>query len=198
MTSAASNPAHQPTPPAQCRNAGERQALLRRALALGIPGDYARTHRLRAQREPSQLTCIGTDIHGREQWLQPRAARAFAAMHLRAADDGVELQVVSAFRSVEYQLGIVERKLAHGQSIHEILQVSAAPGFSEHHSGRCVDLTAPGFAALEEEFETSPAFAWLTQQACAFGFALSYPRGNRHGIAYEPWHWCWHASARRR
>ncbi|MHB8392777.1 MAG: D-alanyl-D-alanine carboxypeptidase family protein, partial [Acidobacteriaceae bacterium] len=22
-----------------------------------------------------------------------------------------------------------------------------------------------------------------------FGFRLSYPRNNRHGIAYEPWHW---------
>ena len=33
----------------------------------------------------------------------------------------------------------------------------------------------------------------ITPQARAgdFGFALSYPRGNRHGIAYEPWHWCW-------
>jgi D-alanyl-D-alanine carboxypeptidase len=20
---------------------------------------------------------------------------------------------------------------------------------------------------------------------------MSYPRGNPHGIVYEPWHWCW-------
>ena len=26
-----------------------------------------------------------------------------------------------------------------------------------------------------------------------FGFHLSYPRDNPHGIAYEPWHWCWRA-----
>ena len=80
--------------------------------------------------------------------------------------------------------------------MHEILEVSAAPGYSEHHSGRAIDLTAPGYAALEEEFENSPSFAWLRRNARRFGFALSYPRKNRHGIAYEPWHWCWHAERR--
>ena len=103
---------------------------------------------------------------------------------------------MSAFRSAEYQLGILERKLARGQSIDEILRVSAAPGYSEHHSGRAVDLTAPGFAPLEEEFENSSAFAWLVANAARFGFALSYPRDNPHGIAYEPWHWCWRRAGR--
>ena len=113
-------------------------------------------------------------------------------MREAAAGDSADLQVVSAFRSIEYQLGILERKLASGQSVTEILRVSAAPGYSEHHTGRAVDVTAQGFAALEEEFEKSPAFAWLTENAGRFGFRMSYPRGNRHGVVYEPWHWCWH------
>lgn len=145
------------------------------------------------QREPAQLVAIGTDIHGRTQWLQPRAARALARMREDADDANVKLQIVSAFRSIEYQLGIVERKRARGLSMDEILRVSAAPGYSEHHTGRCVDFTAQEFAALEEEFEHSPAFAWLQRNASRFGFVLSYPRDNIHGIAYEPWHWCWHA-----
>ncbi len=168
--------------------------LIERAHALGVPRDYARIHRLHLQREPARLTSIGPDIHGREQRLIPNAARAFAAMREAAARNGVELQIVSAFRSIEYQLGIVERKLARGLSIDEILRVSAAPGYSEHHSGRAVDLTAPGFAPLEEEFENSPAFAWLTRNAARFGFHLSYPRENPHGIAYEPWHFCFRAA----
>jgi D-alanyl-D-alanine carboxypeptidase len=110
-----------------------------------------------------------------------------------AARDGLTLQIVSAFRSVEYQLGILERKLARGLNIDEILRVSAAPGYSEHHTGRCVDFTASGFTPLEEEFEHSPEFAWLQRHAAEYRFALSYPHDNRHGIAYEPWHWCWHA-----
>ncbi|WHZ18800.1 MAG: D-alanyl-D-alanine carboxypeptidase [Rhodanobacteraceae bacterium] len=179
------------TQPRRCRDDAERRALMERAFALGVPRDHGCIRKLRLQREPARLVSIGLDVHGREQWLQPRAARAFAAMRERAAHDGIELQVVSAFRSIEYQLGIIERKLSRGQTIAEILRVSAAPGYSEHHSGRCVDFTTPGFAALEEEFENSQAFAWLTRHARDFGFTLSYPRGNRHGIAYEPWHWCW-------
>ena len=180
-------------PPRRCGDTRERHALMERALALGIPRDYGRSRKLRLQREPARLVAIGTDIHGRTQWLQPRAARALAHMRKAAAAEGIELQIVSAFRSIEYQLGIVERKRARGLSIDEILRVSAAPGYSEHHSGRCVDFTAPGFEALGEGFERSPAFAWLQRNASRFGFTLSYPRGNIHGIAYEPWHWCWRA-----
>lgn len=180
-------------PPARC-DTRQRREILRQAQALGVTRDYGRTRGLRLQREPRALACIGLDIHGRTQWLTPRAARAFVRMRAAAAADAVELQVVSAFRSAQYQLGILTRKLGHGQSIEEILRVSAVPGYSEHHSGRALDLTAPGHAALEEDFERSTAFAWLCAHARRFGFALSYPRGNAHGIAYEPWHWCWHAA----
>lgn len=179
-------------PPERC-DARERAAILTEAFALGVPRDYGRTRGLVLVREPRELASIGRDIHDREQWLAPRAARAFARLRAAAQADGVELQVVSAFRSARYQLGIVARKCERGLAMDEILRVSAAPGYSEHHSGRALDLSTPGFAALEEEFEHSPAFAWLTRHAARFNYTLSYPRGNAHGIAYEPWHWCWHA-----
>lgn len=188
--------AEPPEAPARC-DAARRRTIVREALALGVPADHGRSRGLRLVREPAELAFIGHDIHARAQWLAPRAAHAFGRLRDAAMADGVELQLVSAFRSAEYQLGILERKLARGQAIAEILRVSAAPGYSEHHSGRAVDLTTPGYAALEEEFEQSPAFAWLGAHADAFGFTLSYPRGNRQGIAYEPWHWCWHAPLRR-
>ena len=167
-------------------------ACIEAAYALGVPRDYGRTRDLRRVREPRDLESIGHDTQGREQFLAARAARAWARMREAAAHDAVELQIASAFRSIEYQLGIIRRKLERGQSIEAILRVSAAPGYSEHHSGRALDLTTPGFAALEEEFEQSPAFAWLSANAVRYGFRLSFPRDNTHGIAYEPWHWCWH------
>jgi D-alanyl-D-alanine carboxypeptidase len=173
-------------------------ACVTAAHALGVPRDYARVRALRFVREPRQLAFIGRDTQKRPQWLAPRAARAWLRMHDAAALAGVELQIVSAFRSAEYQLGILKRKLDRGLSIEEILKVSAAPGYSEHHSGRAVDVSTPGFAALEEEFEKSVAFAWLSTNAQSYGFRLSYPRGNAHGIAYEPWHWCWMDSVSRR
>ncbi len=168
------------------------KSFVEAAFDLGVPRDYGRARGLRRVREPARLASIGRDTQGREQYLAPRAARAWTRMREAAASAGVELEIVSAFRGIEYQLGILRRKLERGQSMHDILRVSAAPGYSEHHSGRALDITTPGYAALEEEFERSPAFAWLTRNATIYQFALSYPRGNKHGIAYEPWHWCWH------
>jgi D-alanyl-D-alanine carboxypeptidase len=159
--------------------------------ALGIPADYGQRHDLTLQREAHRLVPVGPDLYGREQRLLAPAARAWRAMVPAAAAAGIELQLVSAYRSVAYQEGILRRKLERGKAIEDILRVSAAPGFSEHHSGRAVDLTTPGFPVLEEVFEDSEAFAWLCDYAATFGFRLSYPRGNPHGVAYEPWHWAW-------
>ena len=70
-----------------------------------------------------------------------------------------------------------------------ILQVNAAPGFSEHHSGLALDIGTPGEPPAEETFEHTAAFAWLQSDAGQHGFAMSYPRDNPNGIVYEPWHW---------
>ena len=181
--------------PAFFRHFRYRRRVARLHRALGIPGDYARSRALPLQPEARALEGIGTDIYQREQRLIPPAAQAWRAMAAAAAKDGVELQLVSAFRPVAYQEGILRRKLEGGQSMEDILQVSAAPGYSEHHSGRAVDLTTPGCAVLEEAFEATDAFAWLCRRAGEFGFSMSYPRDNPHGVIYEPWHWAWRGDA---
>jgi D-alanyl-D-alanine carboxypeptidase len=173
------------------------RAVIAAAHALGVPRDYGRRRGLCRVSEPRRLVYIGDDVARRPQWLAPPAARAWSRLREAAAGDGIALQVVSAFRSIEYQLTILRRKLERGQALDEILRVSAAPGYSEHHTGRALDLTTPGFAALEESFEGSAAFAWLRDNAARFDFHLSFPRDNRHGIAYEPWHWCWQARGKR-
>ncbi len=157
--------------------------------SLGIPRHYARQRRLVLQPEVDNLAAAGKDIYDRPQQLEPRALKAWRAMRQAAATDGVTLQLVSGFRSVDYQAGLIQRKLKSGRKLGEILQVSAAPGFSEHHSGRAVDLTTPGAPVLEEPFEETTAFAWLQDRAARFGFHMSYPRNNHHGVLYEPWHW---------
>jgi len=173
------------------RNWRFRRRILALHARLGIPADYILQCSLPLQREARGLVPVGPDIYQREQQLLAPAARAWGAMMAAAAAAGVELQLVSAYRSVAYQEGILRRKLERGQSIDDILRVSAAPGFSEHHSGRAVDVTTPGFPVLEEVFEESAAFAWLSEHAEKFGFRMSFPRGNPHGVAYEPWHWAW-------
>jgi D-alanyl-D-alanine carboxypeptidase len=160
--------------------------------SFGIPADYGQIHKLPLQTEACRLKSIGHDIYKREQEMLPEAADAWLAMSNEANKQGVELQPVSAFRSVEYQSGILRKKLDKGLKLHKILEVSAAPGYSEHHSGRALDIATPGYAVLEDEFEHSPAFEWLCKHASDFEFSLSFPRDNPHSVVYEPWHWAWY------
>jgi D-alanyl-D-alanine carboxypeptidase len=143
--------------------------------------------------EASDLVPVGLDFHGREARLAPLAAEAWLNMVEAARGEGVSLLLISAFRSIEYQRGIIERKRARGLGWEEILRVSAYPGFSEHHTGCAVDIASPECTRLEEFFERTPEFAWLSANAGRFGFRLSFPRENTEGLAYEPWHWCWKA-----
>jgi len=132
---------------------------------------------------------VGADIYGRDQRLTPEVAARWQAMQEAAAQQDVSLLLVSAFRSVDYQRQIWERKLAAGESVAQILRVSAPPGYSEHHTGRAIDLTASGCETLTEEFEGTPEFAWMVAHAGTFGFSMPYSRHNRYGFIYEPWHW---------
>jgi len=156
---------------------------------LGIPADYRQTCGMPEHAECSTLVPVGNDILGRPAMLDAETALAWNCMQLAAATEGQILQLVSAYRSVDYQRQLIRRKLERGLDIRAILQVNAAPGFSEHHSGRALDLGCPGQPYLEESFEESAAFAWLQRRASEFGFRLSFPRNNPFGVLYEPWHW---------
>jgi D-alanyl-D-alanine carboxypeptidase len=159
--------------------------------AMGLAADYAEASGLPFHEEPRLLAFAGRDRWQRALWLLPPASRAWIAMRGAAQREGVLLEAISGFRSHAYQRGIFERKFIRGLTLDEVLRVNAAPGHSEHHSGRALDIGTPGEPPAEESFEHTPAYAWLQQHAGRFGFGLSYPRGNPHGITYEPWHWCW-------
>ena len=146
---------------------------------------------LPAHPEAVLLAPAGRDRLGRRHWLQPVACRAWKRLREAARVDGVDLELVSSFRSVRDQRRILSRKLRQGQSLEEILRVNAPPGYSEHHSGCAIDLAMPGEPLLIESFENSAGFAWLARNGSRFGFGLSYPRDNHFGFIYEPWHWCY-------
>ncbi|MCD9028153.1 D-alanyl-D-alanine carboxypeptidase family protein [Luteimonas sp. BDR2-5] len=164
--------------------------LQERLQALGVDGDaYAARTGLPLVPEPARLAYAGEDRYRRPLWLHADTARAWPRMREAAARDGVVLEAVSGYRSHDYQLGIFARKRARGQRVDDILRVNAAPGYSEHHSGRALDIGTPGEPAAEESFEHTRAFAWLREHAATHGFTMSYPRDNLHGIVHEPWHW---------
>ncbi len=156
---------------------------------LGIPTEYGRARGLPRYEEATELIDVGPNLVGRMQRLTPAAAARWQQMVEAAGADGVRLLIVSGFRSYEYQAGLIRSKLEAGQEIDEILEVNAAPGFSQHHTGCAVDIATPGCRPLTEEFEESEAFAWLQMNAASFGFSMTYPRDNPYGFVYEPWHW---------
>ena len=157
--------------------------------SLGIPEKYGSDPLLPIYAEAGELVDAGLNIVGRMQTLTADTAAAWLGMFNEAQEEQIELVMVSGFRSMEYQAGLIQKKLEAGQTIEEILQVNVAPGFSQHHTGNAIDIATPGYKPLLEEFEDSPAFAWLQENAGRFGFTLSYPRGNPEAITYEPWHW---------
>ncbi len=156
---------------------------------LGIPDDYGLDGRKPVFEEATDLVDIGPNLVGRMQRLAPTTAHKWGELVAAAAADGVILLIVSGFRDIDYQARLIRKKINAGQVVNDILRVNAAPGFSEHHTGRAVDIATPGSRPLTEEFEDTDAFRWLTQNAARFGFSMTYPRDNRYGFIYEPWHW---------
>jgi len=174
-----------------------RPTLAARHRALGIPADYGRQRQLRAFRQARRLVSIGPAADdGRRQYLAPAAARAWFRLQAAAKADGLTLLALSGYRSIARQTRLIRRKLAAGQSLAAILRSVAAPGFSEHHTGRALDLGAPGALGVDDAFGRTPEYRWLRKHAWRHGFRLSFPRGNPHGIRHEPWHWCWHPRRR--
>ena len=157
---------------------------------LGISAGYGDERNLPRYDEARELIDVGPNLVGRMQQLTATAAVNWQEMvAAAAAGDGVRLLIVSGYRSYEYQAELIRKKISAGQTIEEILKVSAAPGYSQHHTGGAVDIATPGSRPLTEEFETSDAFRWLTDHAAKYGFSMTYPRDNAHGFVFEPWHW---------
>lgn len=124
--------------------------------------------------------------------LRPAAQAKVSAMLNKAKIEGVRLGVVSGFRTIEDQNYLFfEVKEERGQTAKTRANVSAPPGYSEHHTGYALDFideTRPD-AVLNQNFENTPAFKWLEKNAAFFGFEMSFPNDSTSKVAYEPWHW---------
>lgn len=157
---------------------------------LGISPDYPASRGLPVFAEATTLVSAGPNVVGNEQQLEPVTAGQWVGMRQAAESEGIDLLLVSGFRSVEYQASLIQRKLDKGDSLEKILHVVAPPGCSEHHTGCAVDIATPGVPPLTESFESTDAFKWLSKNAVKHGFSMTYPKDNPWGYGYEPWHWC--------
>ena len=128
---------------------------------------------------------------GSDILLQPEAQAKLSAMLADANASGINLGVISGFRTIEDQSYLYfDLKAERGESAKVRAEVSAPPGYSEHHTGYAVDFVDQSQPAtfLEESFETTPAFEWLVANAPFYNFEMSFPKDNG-AVTYEPWHW---------
>ena len=161
---------------------------------LGIPLELIANRNLPVYAEAEHLEVADIGKNGQQYLLTQAAAHAWQELKAAATTDSVDIFIISAFRSFERQAELIQTRLAIGRPIAEVLTVLAPPGCSEHHTGRAVDICTPGVPPALEVFEQTEAFSWLSKHANQFGFFLSFPRDNRYGYLYEPWHWCFHAN----
>lgn len=151
---------------------------------------YSKVYFLNEHYVPSDLSLIEDEweySESEENKLHSKAMPYFEDMVEDAKADGIDLWVVSSYRSFYEQAYLKGRyTITYGSGANAF---SADQGFSEHQLGTTVDFTTTGLGGgLVTAFETTPAFAWLQEHAHEYGFTLSYPKNNAYYV-YEPWHW---------
>ncbi|HMA69340.1 MAG TPA: M15 family metallopeptidase [Candidatus Mcinerneyibacterium sp.] len=102
-----------------------------------------------------------------------------------AEKDGVKLNILSGYRSYEYQRSLHNYYIEkYGKEYTE--KISAKEGHSEHQLGTAVDLNS-----FKSDFKESEEFLWLKNNSYKFGFILSYPENSfkKSGYIFEPWHY---------
>jgi len=118
----------------------------------------------------------------------------------------VKINLLSGFRSVEHQKNIFENKLKNKKGdilngdldidILKILEVSSAPGYSKHHTGKALDFSCGNYYHLNNSFKNTNCFRWLSannfENANKYNFYPSYPEGVKNqGPNPESWEFIW-------
>ena len=123
---------------------------------------------------------------GRVLSLVGEAKEQFEKMRADAKKSGINIYIVSGYRSYAVQKQVYEnykRRDPQGADTY-----SARPGHSEHQTGLAADLNS---ASVSAHFENTKEYAWLFENAHKYGFILRYPKDKEWitGYVFEPWHW---------
>lgn len=106
--------------------------------------------------------------------LELGTAKAYMKMKQAASKDGINLHLISGFRTMGEQ-EYLYRCYKTGSCNNG--NVAAPPGYSNHQSGVAVDLNTQGISSSQG---TGPVYNWLARNAHKFGFKR---------IPVEHWHW---------
>lgn len=120
------------------------------------------------------------------EYIDTRVEPFLTDMFKDALEDGIELKVVSGYRSFAEQKSLKNAyTVTYGSGANTF---SADQGYSEHQLGTTIDLTVPAIGGTYTSFANTEAYAWLLEHAYRYGFILSYPEDNAYYV-FEPWHW---------
>jgi LAS superfamily LD-carboxypeptidase LdcB len=155
----------------------------------------------------STITKIGEPALDGDDLLQEKAARAWVELKDSASKSGLPLQLTSAYRSPEFQrelwlsrmsaLGVDAKAIASGQvddKVNMLLETTAPPSFSRHHTGYTIDVACDGVGLAK--FEGTVCYQWLAKDnyknAKTLGWIPSYPKDSAlQGPNPEPWEFVW-------
>lgn len=136
----------------------------------------------------------------REYYMDARMSEYMTQMLKAASEDGHQLIVMSAYRSVEYQQKnfdksvqdrIDNRGMTYDEAYADTLKEVQLPGYSEHNAGLAADIMSDEYVDMNDDgFKNTEAYKWLREHAADYGFILRYPEGKESitAIQYEPWH----------
>ena len=105
-----------------------------------------------------------------------------------AKEDGMNIRVISAYRSYTYQENLYNNYVKN-DGVENADTYSARPGYSEHQTGLVVDVTK----AYDNfnNFENTDEYNWMLENAANYGFILRYPKDKEDitTYIYEAWHY---------
>ena len=138
--------------------------------------------------------------------MHKEAKVAFEKMKVAALKDGINIEVVSAYRSFQKQKSIFENKykifiqegLTPIEAVEKIIEYSTIPGTSRHHWGTDIDIIdanypKPKSVLKEGNFYDNGPYCklkeWMDRHSEFYGFYEVYTKNpKRKGFKYEPWH----------
>lgn len=142
-------------------------------------------HKLPSKYEASDLVTLSKEYSTNSHRLKSVAATALMKMIDAAKVDGMDLKVISGYRTESTQNWLYNNSVKKNGVEHALIY-SAKPGYSEHQLGLAVDLNS-----VEEDFEQTKEYKWLKTNSYKYGFIERYPKGKEFitGYGYEPWHY---------
>ena len=136
----------------------------------------------------------------KDGYIDKRAASYVKNMFAAAKEDGIDLWVISSYRTIDYQQQNFDRSvqqrmdngMTYDDAYADTLREVAMPGESEHNAGLAMDIMSIEYTSMDDAgFENTKAFEWLDKHAAEYGFILRFPKDKESitEIIYEPWHY---------